>query len=275
MAKKKDDEIEDNNDFNEENQNDFNEADDNFGLPEVEYQPLDESTDDTTEESTDSEDQSDYSYSSSTSESEDSPSYGYPQEEESQEEQQDEKPAYVPGSYTPPQQESSNAGKIVGIIFVALLLAAAGWYFGIYSPAQKEKARIEKQKEDEAEAKRLADEQKAEEERIAKEEAEREAARLAAEQAEAAKSKVGTIETITSRTGRYYVVITSAIDGDLAMDYANKLSKNGVNVQLIPPFGKSKFHRVTVDNLDTWASAENRANELKSEYGESVWVIKY
>ena len=32
---------------------------------------------------------------------------------------------------------------------------------------------------------------------------------------------------------------------------------------------------ITVDNLDSWAAAENRASELKNEYGDDVWVIKY
>jgi hypothetical protein len=257
MAKKKNDDIEDNNDSNEENQNDFNEADDSFGLPEVDYQPLDETNDDSSESSS-----SDYS-----SDSDDV--YASTNDDVREKKKSD----YIPGTYTPPQQESSNGGKIFAIILVLLLAAAGAWYFGFYRPAQKiEKARIEKQKQ-EAEVKRIAAEQRAEEERLAREAADREAERLAAE--EAAKPKIGTVEAITSRTGRYYVVIASAIDGDLAMDYANKLKKTGVSIKIIPPFGKSKFHRVTVDNLDSWAAAENRANELKNEYGENVWVIKY
>ncbi len=252
MAKKKNDDIEDNKDLNKEDQNDFNEADDSFGLPEVDYQPLDE-----TEEETDESSSNDY-----TSET-----------EETVKEDTEAESAYIPGSYTPPQQESSNGGKIFALILVILLVGAGVWYFVSYAPSQKiEKARIEKQKQ-EAEAARIAAEQKAEEERLAQQAADREAERLAAE--EAAKPKIGTVETITGRTGRYYVVIASVIDGDLAMDYANKLKKTGVSLQIIPPFGKSKFHRVAVDNLDSWAAAENRANEMKSEYGDNVWVIKY
>ncbi|HNP17671.1 MAG TPA: hypothetical protein PKL31_04480 [Fulvivirga sp.] len=251
MAKKKNDDIEDNKDLNKEDQNDFNEADDSFGLPDVDYQPLDES-----------EEEPDKSSDDFSSES-----------EESVNEDAKVESTYIPGSYTPPQQESSNGGKIFALILVLLLVGAGIWYFGFYAPAQKiEKARIEKQKQ-EAETARIAAEKRAEEERLAQQAADREAERLAAE--EAAKPKIGTVETITGRTGRYYVVIASVIDGDLAMDYANKLKKTGVSLQIIPPFGKSKFHRVAVDNLDSWAAAENRANEMKSEYGENVWVIKY
>lgn len=284
MAKKKDDEIEDSNDFNDDNQNDFNEADDSFGLPDVDYQPLDETTEEDTSSSSDdstssysddtssSYSDSDDSYTSSDDSESDSYSSDY-QNNDTQEKEENSSDEYVPGSYTPPQEESSNVGKIVAIVLILAVLGVGGWYFFIHKPAQeKEQARIEKLKKEE-EAKRLAAEKKAEEERLAQEAADREAARLAAE--EAAKPKIGTVETITARTGRYYVVIASDIDGDLAMDFANKLTKTGVSIKIIPPYGTSKFHRITVDNLDTWAAAENRANELKSEYGENVWVIKY
>ncbi|MEQ8243090.1 MAG: hypothetical protein RLO12_03675 [Fulvivirga sp.] len=281
MAKKKDDEIEDNNDFNDDNQNDFNEADDSFGLPDVDYQPLDETAEEDTSSSSDDStssysDDSSSTYSDDTDSSDDTESDSYSsdyQDTYAQENEQESTNEYVPGSYTPPQEESSNTGKIVAIVLILAVLGVGGWYFFIHKPAQeKEQARIEKLKQEEA-AKRLAAEKKAEEERLAQEAADREAARLAAE--EAAKPKIGTVETITARTGRYYVVIASDIDGDLAMDFANKLTKTGVSIQIIPPYGTSKFHRITVDNLDTWAAAENRANELKNEYGEDVWVIKY
>ncbi|MEQ8927377.1 MAG: SPOR domain-containing protein [Fulvivirga sp.] len=268
MAKKKDEDIENNDDLNQDNQDDFNEADDNFGLPEVDPQPLDDSHDESepeadneTESFADAEETETYAYSSDDS------------DEDNNSDSSEETQEYVPGSYTPPQEESSNVGKIIAIILVVVVAGLAIWYLGFYRPAQQaaEKAlqeqiaaeKAQKEREDKRKADELAQQKAAEEE----------AARLAAE--EAAKPKIGTVETISSRTGRFYVVVASAIDGDLAMDYAKKLNTKGVNVNLIPPFGKSKFHRVTVDNQDSWAAAENRATELKSEYGEDVWVIKY
>ena len=276
MAKKKQDDFENNDDINDQNQDDFNELDDNFGLPEVDYTPLDETSDEpeASDDSSNTEEEGSYSSYSDTEESEESEetevsAYASDEYESNQEEEQE----YVPGSYTPPVEESSNVGKIIGIILFAVIVSVGAWYMFYYRPAQIEKAKIEQAKKDKAEQERIAQEKKAEEERRAREAAEAEAARLAAE--EAAKPKIGTIEAISSRTGRFYCVVASAIDGDLAMDYAKKLSKKGVSVTLIPPFGKSKFHRVTVDNLDSWAAAENRATELKGEFGEDVWVIKY
>lgn len=189
---------------------------------------------------------------------------------------EEEKSAYVPGSYSSREESSNKAGVIIGVLLVVILALAAVWYFVWYSPGQEaeEKARQEQ----------LAEERAAEEERQRQLEAEQQAAaEEAARQAEAdaaaaaveEEPETGTIETISQRTGRYYVVVASAVDGDLAMDYANKLSAEGRNVKIIQPYGSVIFHRVTIQDLDTWAEAQNVANELKGEYGDGVWVKKY
>lgn len=272
MAEKKGDDIENNDDLNDQTNNDFGDADDNFGLPDVDFQPLDESDDDIPEDDNSSSQDADEEVSSTYSEDETS------DEEEGEEsysgyEESTEESEYVPGSYTKPEEESSNIGKIVGIVFGVVLAGIAIWYLGFYRPAQqKEKERVEKIAQ-EWEKQRIAAEKKEEAERIANEEAEKEAQRLA--ELEKAKPKKGSVETINARTGRYYVVVASAVDGDLAMDYAKKLAKQGQKVEIIPPYGKNKFHRITIDNLDSQAAGENRINELKSEFGQDVWLIKY
>lgn len=268
MAKKKKEDLDNNDELNEQNHDDFNEADDSFGLPEVDYEPLEEDEEtksEEAEEASSTQEEETVTYSSDNDDQEESSN-----EEEQQEEQQE----YVPGSYTPPEEESSNVGKVVLLVLILVLTAVGIWYFGFHKPEadRKEQARIEQ--EQKAEAERIAQQQKAEEERKAQEEADRIAAEEAAA-AEEAEPETGVVNTISERTGRYYVVVASAIDGDLAMDYANELAATGKNIDIIPPFGKSKFHRVTVDNQDTWASAENSASELKGEFGDDVWVIRY
>ncbi len=270
MAKKKSDKLDNNDEINEQSSGDFNEADDSFGLPEVEYEPLDKSEEESGDDSNTSE-----TYSEEQEENREQETYAYASEESSDDTSntEDTSSEYVPGSYTPPQEDSSNAGKVIGLILVLVVAGLAIWYLGFYRPAQqkKEEARIEQLKKEEA-AKKVA-QQKAEQERLEREAAEREAAKQ--EEEAAAEPETGIVQTINERTGRFYVVVASAIDGDLAMDYANSLANDGKSIDIIPPFGKSKFHRVTVDNLDTWAAAENRAGELKSEFGDDVWVIKY
>ncbi len=258
MAKQKKDQ-EDQDNINEENLDDINEVDDSFGLPDVDYQPLESES---SEDPTDSEDT--YAYTADAG-----GSYG----EESQAGASDE-PEYIPGSYTPPGNDSNRTGMVIGIVIVLLLAAGAIWYFGFHRPAQiAEQERIEKQRREAAAKRKREAELQAERERIAREQAELEAAEQAAD--EIVELETGMIEAISSRTGRYYVVVASAIDGDLAMDYAKELSESGQNVKIIEPYGRVKFYRVTINDQDTWNDAQDTANELKGQYGDGVWVIKY
>lgn len=271
MAKKND--LDEEN-INEENQGgDINEADDSFGLPDVDYKPLEEQEvvqeepaeepEPDPEPETTVEEEETYAYTADSSDS-----YG-----ETSEEGETNETEYVPGSYTPPKEEGNKAGIIIGVIILLLIAAAAIWYWGFHLPAERvaEEARIEQQRQEKIEEDRKAAAAKAEADRIAQEEA---AAAAEEEEAEA-EPEAGTIETISARTGRYYVVIASAIDGDLAMDYAKELSEAGESVKIIEPYGKVKFYRVAVQGLDSWDEAQSKANELKADYGDGVWVIKY
>ncbi|MBL3655703.1 SPOR domain-containing protein [Fulvivirga sediminis] len=286
MAKKKKDEIDENDELHQENDN-INDADDNFGLPDVEFEPLDRSKEDDPyqeeeefqegkalqgEEEFQEEETNTYQEESEYIEEKETVYYE-PEANEEESWEKEEESAYEPGSYTPPHQESSVVPKILGVLAVVLVAAIAVWYFMFYQPQKEaEEARIAHQQAQQA-INAKAEQEKAEKERLAQEQAEREAA--AAKAAEDAKPKIGTIETISSRTGRYYVVIASALDGDLAMDHAKKLSKQGLNATIIEPFGKSKFHRIAIESKNDWTEAQNEANDLKAEYGDGVWVIRY
>jgi len=180
--------------------------------------------------------------------------------------------------YTPTyayREEPEMWPKVLGVVLVLLLVGVGIWYFASYRPAQLAR--------EEAERKELAAIQ---EEARKNEERRREAARRAEEEraaaaAAAARSSVvtpvaGEIETLSGRTGRYYVVVASSIDGDLIMDYAKKLSAKGVGTKIIPPFGKSAFHRLAVAEGSTYAETQAAADELKGgDYGNKVWVVKY
>ncbi len=225
-------------DTNEDKPNQGNDSEDNFGLPDLDYKPIDR-----TEEAP-------------TKQEESAPSAG----------------GYTP-SYGTTSEEKSKAPVIIGLIIGLVIIAAVAliyWY--VLRPAQQEKERkelaLQKEKE-EQEARRKAEEQ--EKARLAEEERKR----REAEEAAKANPPAGTIETLTARTGRYYVVISSAVDGDLSMDYAKKLSARGVSIKLIPPFGKWKYNRVAVADHPDFASAQADADAKKATYGNDLWVIKY
>jgi ribosomal protein L9 len=245
MAKRrKDDE-----DQSRENPGNNGDSADNFGLPDIDYKPLDRAEEISgavaQEETLPEPERSSYSYQAET-----------PKEEER-----------VP--YVPMEEPKSNAPMIIGLI-IGLVVVVAGFliYFYVYKP-KAEKARQEQ-------IERAALKKKeAEEARLAKLREEEERKRREAEAAANAKPAIGAIETLTERTKRYYVVVSSNVDDDLIMDYAKKLSAKGISTKIIPPFGKTKFYRIAIADHDTFALAQTNADAAKAEYGSALWVIKY
>lgn len=240
MAKRRND---DPSQDNLESQNDA----DNFGLPDLEYKPL---------------------------ESEEPAAYveeDQPVAEETHVTSSYEENTHAEEDFSALEEEETSKAPLIISIIIGVVVLVAGFliYTYVYKPKMEEKARQEQ----------LARELKAkeEEERLARARAEEEEARRrAAEAAEVVtKPAVGEIVTLTERTQRYYVVITSSVDGDLAMDYAKKLSAKGVSTKIIPPFGKWKFYRLAIGDYDTFADAQTSADGSKAEYGDGVWVIKY
>jgi hypothetical protein len=208
-------------------------SEDNFGLPDIEYKPLDQP--------------------GQTSQ------------------QREEPPTESTYTYEPLADEPRGKAPIVLGIIIVLVIAAAGYlaYNFIYKPKQEaERIRKEQMAKDE-----LARKQQETADRLKQEQEAREKRRL--DSIANAKPKIGTIETLTARTRRYYVVVTSDIDDDLLMDFARKLSLKGVSTKVIPPYGDLKFYRLAIADHDTWQSAQTAANAVKTEYGAGVWVIKF
>ena len=235
--------------------------DDTFGLPEIEYEPISRESNPEPEvrapEAEPDRNQSRYT--------EEQPITDTPMERDEVHQNEYNAPYYDD------DESSSPWPKILGIVALLLVVAAAVWYFGWKRPqdaAALEKARQEDQAR--MDSTRAEQERATAEQRRIAEETQRKADSVAH-----AAPVAGTIETLSERTGRYYVVIASAIDGDLVMDYARKLSAKGVNAKIIPPFGNVKFHRLTVAEGESFAAAQQTAESLKSEYTNGAWVMKY
>ena len=233
------------NDDDQSPDNNAENSDETFGLPEVEYEPL----------KRDEASQTEGAYETRSSyESEPPVSREEPQQE-----------------YAPPyddDEDSSPWPKILGVLAILALAGWAYWFFGVYQPNKRaEKARQEQEARD-AEAARVERERLAEEARLAAEQ-------RAADSLTNLQPKEGSVETLTERTRRYYVVIASAVDGDLIMDHAQKLSAQGVSTKIIPPFGKAKFYRLAVAEGDNYNDTQATADGLKGEYGGAIWVVKY
>ena len=258
---------------------DINETDDSFGLPDVSYEPLDDS-------------------------SEQEEGYGYASRDEEEGYGND---TYEPGSYQPPQDESRAPLIITFIVITLLVIGGGAGYFLYYVPQQEKKQAFNRylieaqehadnqrwdaaiavyKKAQQIEANnavltsKLADvnaaklkEEEAAKRALAEEQAAKEAEEVATKKEENAAP--GTIQTITSGTGRYYVVVASAVDGDLANDFAKKLADEGKSPKIIEPFNNKLFYRVALSDFEDLTDAQTKAEEMKGEYGDEVWVIRY
>ncbi len=85
----------------------------------------------------------------------------------------------------------------------------------------------------------------------------------------------GEITTLEQRTGKSYVVIGSFFDGDLAMDYAKVLAQNGHSPQIIPPFRDYRFYRVAIAEFNAFKEAEAQAPSYAEQFGREAWPLRY
>ncbi|NOT76135.1 MAG: hypothetical protein HOP08_14505 [Cyclobacteriaceae bacterium] len=225
-------------------------SEDNFGLPDIEYKPLD------TEETREVKEEVTSTPTSTTHTTTESTTY---------------KSSYSDSTDSASDEEPKSKAPVILAVVIVLVLAVAGYL--IYNFVIKPKSDLaEKARQEQLAKDAQLKKQREEEARLAKE---REAERLRLEALAKAKPVIGTIETLTARTKRYYVVVTSDIDDDLLMDYARKLSAKGISTKIIPPFGSKNFYRLTIADHDTFALAQANANTAKADYGAAVWVIKY
>ena len=85
----------------------------------------------------------------------------------------------------------------------------------------------------------------------------------------------GSVASISSRTGRYYMIVGSFVDGDLAQDYAGNLAKEGYEAKIIEPSGTRKFYRLSVKDAEAIEDLNVELDAMRAKYGENVWIVKY
>jgi DNA-binding transcriptional regulator YbjK len=270
MARRKKQDDED----SQENENIYNDnSDDTFGLPEVEYEPIKR---DQTEEEPPVEKTEEPVYETNEYQQPEQTYYSDRVDEETaeayEEHHEEDVPQYQSRYSYMEQNQSPVWPKVLLGILIFLIVGGAVYYFAVYQPGKEKERKAQVDAENRRKA--AADEKKrleslAEEQRIRDEQ--RRADSLASIKME------GSVETLSGRTGQYYVVVASAIDDDLLMDFANKLVKDGKQVKIIPPFGKKgKFHRLAVDAKDSYEEAQATADGMKGgEFGDQLWVVRY
>lgn len=80
---------------------------------------------------------------------------------------------------------------------------------------------------------------------------------------------------ITDRQGRYFVVIGAFRERDNAFNLRSKMAGQGVDLTIIAPSGASNLYKVSIADFDTQRSAVKRMEEMREEYGNTIWVMRY
>ena len=167
------------------------------------------------------------------------------------------KPSGTPKKAIPPPKKSSAAPAIIISVIVIVVVAFLVYWFLFRKPPVKKPVIIEKPDTTAVQPKPDT------------------VVTKPVEVAPPPEPTTGQIDTIVSRTGRYYVVISASIDDDLAMDYAKKLSAQGVSCKVLGSADKKGYHQVSVADFDNRQEALAKADELRGTYGDNIWVMKY
>lgn len=260
-----DDDEKRNSDSSENNDNDS----DDFGLPDLEN--ADEAYSDKDEDSFedsygDESSESEYSYSSESDEdeySDPSSEYSYYDDENAgHEDEEVENQHYVHG-LDDDEPSGPSAGVIILIIVLVLAIAGAAFWFFYWKDRNEPVATPKPEPKQETVVEDTTTKEPVEEEPIIK------------DTPDQSTTTPGQVNVLENRTGRYYVVIASFIDDDLARDYADKLAKEGVGSTILSPNREPGFYRLAVADFASLNDAAVKSEQLKSEYGSDVWVLKY
>ena len=86
---------------------------------------------------------------------------------------------------------------------------------------------------------------------------------------------IGAISEISQPLDKYYLIVASFLDNDLAFDYAEKLILSGSNVIIILDFHVRYFTRVALLEYETLDKANVGLDKYKNEFDEQLWILKY
>jgi len=86
-----------------------------------------------------------------------------------------------------------------------------------------------------------------------------------------------TLTEIKSRIDRprYFLVVASFIDEDLAKDRADELHAKEMNTFLVYPYGDIAYYRLAIGQYESFALAAEDIEKVKGAFKENLWVLKY
>ncbi|MFT6971251.1 MAG: hypothetical protein ACJAXX_001820 [Roseivirga sp.] len=152
------------------------------------------------------------------------------------------------------EEEEKKGGILWLAILIILLIVAAVYYFGFYT---------------QEELKPVVPDEKIEEKRP---EPTPEPERLVVPVEIPAE-----LFAIEAPDGRYYAVVGSFFDEDLAEDLGEEIVQSGSSAYLLKPAGSFVYHRVglLMESITSMKDAEANLTSYREKYGNTVWAIKY
>ena len=90
-----------------------------------------------------------------------------------------------------------------------------------------------------------------------------------------AASSSGNLDVLNSTTGRAYVIVASYSNRAAAMRHGRRLADQGHQVQIISPFSRWRYYRISLANYSTYREAAQQLGRYRREFGSDVWVLPY
>jgi hypothetical protein len=75
--------------------------------------------------------------------------------------------------------------------------------------------------------------------------------------------------------GRYFLVVSSLINEELAILEAQKFLELGSDVYVIYPYGENTNYRIALEKFETIESATMALDQAQKEINKSTWILKY
>ena len=230
-------------------------TDKDFGLPKVDIEPLQTKVE-TEPVLVDSKDQKPVN----------TPLAGEPGQEKQETETTGEKksPTYAgptkrkePVKRDRPKKKSNKGGAWIAVILVFILLIAGGvWYWYTYENDTQVEPELATTIERPEEPVAIVEEPEVVEEEI---------------------PETFDVTLIRSRAAspRYFVVVGSFIDEDMALDFSARLNRQDKNTYIVYPYGDVAYYRLAIGEYDNLARAVEVLEENQANFKENLWVLKY
>ncbi len=82
--------------------------------------------------------------------------------------------------------------------------------------------------------------------------------------------------TISKKTGRFYIIMGGFSNKDNAMKQRDEIEQKGASdAKVIFPYPPKNLYRVSIQDHDNLEEAVAAMRELRSEYGNYIWVLTY